>query len=56
MKEMPPCKISDYPIFCEPCSILKDEDSQKQLFANINLDTLKDDIWREKVLINYVQY
>ncbi|XP_062212503.1 callose synthase 7-like [Phragmites australis] len=28
--------------------ILKDEDSQKQLFANINLDWLKYDDWREK--------
>ncbi|KAK3164457.1 hypothetical protein QOZ80_1AG0018870 [Eleusine coracana subsp. coracana] len=28
--------------------ILKDEGSQKQLFANINLDSLKDDEWREK--------
>ncbi|KAL6607973.1 hypothetical protein ACP70R_041036 [Stipagrostis hirtigluma subsp. patula] len=28
--------------------ILKDEGSQKQLFANINLDSLKDHTWKEK--------
>ncbi|GJN12943.1 hypothetical protein PR202_ga31272 [Eleusine coracana subsp. coracana] len=31
--------------------ILKDEGSQKQLFANINLDSLKDDEWREKEVL-----
>ena len=35
---------------CASCSILKDEDSQKQLFANINLESLKNDTWREKVI------
>ncbi|TVU33963.1 hypothetical protein EJB05_15782, partial [Eragrostis curvula] len=30
--------------------ILKDEGSQKQLFANINLESIKDDEWREKCI------
>ncbi|GJN41149.1 hypothetical protein PR202_gn00486 [Eleusine coracana subsp. coracana] len=36
--------------------ILKDEGSQKQLFANINLDSLKDDEWREKCIIYNILY
>ena len=36
----------------ESCSILKDE-GQKQLFANLNLDSLKHVAWREKVVVPF---
>lgn len=38
------------PIFCQSCSILKDENRNNQLFANINLDSVKDKTWKEKVI------
>jgi hypothetical protein len=31
-------------------SILKDENRNNQLFANLNLDSIKDEAWREKVI------
>jgi hypothetical protein len=37
---------------CGYCSILKDE-GQKQLFANLNLDSLNHVVWREKVVVPF---